>query len=424
VTLAEVVSPKRDGAPAPSKGTSPGKHSENILYFARALREAGLPVGPGSVIDALAAVETARIGNRQDFYAALHCVFVKKHEHSTLFRQAFDIFWKKRGFIEKLIAMMSPMAEPKSERKQKPDAGATRVANALFKNRDSAHKPKPSVDLDARFTMSAEEVLRRKDFAQMSADEIARAQDAISRLRLPKDEVVTRRLSSDPRGARIDLRRTFRRSLRTGGAMIDLARRAPAVRHPPIVAICDISGSMSDYTRVFLHFVHALTEKRRRVHTLLFGTRLTNVTRALEAKDVDEALARCSAGVQDWSGGTRIARSLHVFNRDWSRRVLGQGAIVLLFTDGLERADAESSAIDLKREMERLQKSCRRLIWLNPLLRFDGFEAKAAGIRAMLPLVDEFRPIHSLASMADLCRALGSAPQSMTDPKDWLRRVA
>jgi uncharacterized protein with von Willebrand factor type A (vWA) domain len=402
--------------PAPASG----KLAENILYFARALREAGLPVGPGSVLDALAAVEAAGIGDRADFYATLHSVFVKKHEHTILFRQAFDIFWKKRGLLDKLIAMMSPMAEPQKERE--PDAGATRVADALFKNQDRTRHEKPSLDLDARFTMSQEEILQRKDFAQMSAAEIVRAKDLIARLRLPDDAVLTRRLRGDPNG-RIDPRRTFRRSLRAGGAIIDLARRAPGTRHPPIVAICDISGSMSEYTRVFLHFLHALTERHRRVHTFLFGTRLTNVTRALKAKDVDDALKLCSASVDDWSGGTRIGRSLHLFNRDWSRRVLGQGAIVLFFTDGLERADA-AEAGTLAREMERLQKSCRRLIWLNPLLRYADFEAKASGIRAMLPFVDEFRPIHNLASMADLCRALGSMPKGDTDPRTWLQRVA
>jgi uncharacterized protein with von Willebrand factor type A (vWA) domain len=178
---------------------------------------------------------------------------------------------------------------------------------------------------------------------------------------------------------------------------------------------------MSDYTRIFLHFLHALTEQRRRVSTFLFGTRLTNITRALQSKDIDEALAKCSAGVKDWSGGTRIAASLHAFNRDWSRRVLGQGAIVLLFTDGLEREGLE----DLPRELERLRKSCRRLIWVNPLLRYADFEAKASGIRAILPFVDEFRPIHNLRSMAELVEALGhDGALGRADPKLWLKRAA
>ncbi len=177
---------------------------------------------------------------------------------------------------------------------------------------------------------------------------------------------------------------------------------------------------MSQYTRMFLHFLHALTASRKRVSTFLFGTRLTNVTRAIAERDPDEALAACSAAVLDWSGGTRIATSLRTFNRLWSRRVLAQGAVVLLFSDGLERDPDER----LEFEIDRLHRSCRRLIWLNPLLRFEGFEAKARGIRVMLPHVDEFRPIHNLESMRALARALSTGSTATTDPKQWLRRVA
>ena len=398
------------GAPAAT-----GKLAENILYFARALRDAGLPVGPGAVIDAINAVEAAEIGTREDFRATLHAVFVKKHEHTIIFDQAFTIFWRKRGFIEKMIALMSPQAKDHSEPK-KPDAGAARVADALYKHKPQ-EKPKEQVEVDARFTMSASEVLQTKDFAQMSADEIARARAVIARLRMPSEKMKLRRWKPDAHGARIDPRGTFRKSLRSGGA-IELAFRAHAERYAPIVAICDISGSMSDYTRIFLHFLHQLTDQRRRVHTLLFGTRLTNVTRALRHKDVDEALAETSAGVKDWSGGTRIGASLHAFNREWSRRVLGQGAICVLFTDGLERDHLDQ----LSAEMERLHKSCRRLIWVNPLLRYSEFQAKASGVRTMLPHVDEFRPIHNLRSMADLVAALAQEKgTASTDPRKWLR---
>ncbi|MGO8800493.1 MAG: vWA domain-containing protein [Roseiarcus sp.] len=393
-----------------------GKLAKNILYFARALRAAGLPVGPGGVLDALAAVEAAGVGDRGDFYATLHAVFVKKHEHSVLFDQAFRIFWRRKGFLEKLIATMAPQADP-ARRRDKPEAGANRIADALLKTPQGDAEAAPWLDVDARFTMSAAELLQTKDFEQMSAAEIARAREIISRLTLPNDAVRTRRHVA-AHAPRVDPRRSFRRTLRSG-AIIDLAFRAPALRHPPIVALCDISGSMSGYTRLLLHFLHALGE-RRRVTTFLFGTRLTNVTRALRARDVDDALARCSAQVKDWAGGTRIAASLRAFNREWSRRVLGQGAIVILFTDGLERDGGE----DLGREMERLRKSCRRLIWANPLLRYGEFQAKALGIRAMLPFVDEFRAIHNLASMADLCRALSRADAAAADPKEWLRRSA
>ena len=402
----------------PPKGT--GRLALNILYFARALRGAGLPVGPGAILDAVQAIEAAGIGDRADFRATLHAVFVKKHEHTLIFDQAFDIFWRKRGLIDKLIALMSPIAEPQNPEKAKAPPGSTRVSDAMFK-RQNEKREKPQLELDYRLTMSEQEVLQRKDFAQMTADEIARAKAAIARMRLDRDELRTRRFAPDAMGARIDPRRSFRRSLRAGGAAIELAFRAQASRKPPIVAICDISGSMSDYTRVFLHFLHALGEQRGRVHSFLFGTRLTNVTRSLRHKDPDEALAACTAHVEDWSGGTRIATSLRNFNRAWSRRVLGQGATVLLFTDGLERDSGE----DLAREMERLHKSCRRLIWLNPLLRYDRFEPRAQGIRAMLPHVDEFRPIHNLASLDDLVAALSGQHGGLgTDPRQWLRRVA
>ena len=394
-----------------------GQLATNILYFARALRKAGLPVGPGATLDALSAVQSAGIGDRADFYATLHAVFVKKHEHSILFDQAFRMFWRRRGFLEKLIAAMSPGAEQAGPNK-KPEAGASRVSEAFVK-KERETKTQPVQEFDARLTVSATEVLQTKDFAQMSAAEIAAARQAIAKLRLPADETRTRRYVPKAHGMRVDPRRSFRRSLKAGGSAIDLAFRAPAVRRPPIVVLCDISGSMSEYTRIFLHFVHALGEQRR-VSTFLFGTRLTNVTRALRAKDVDEALALCSDQVRDWSGGTRIGAALHRFNREWSRRVLGQGAIVLLFTDGLER----DGAAELSVEMDRLRKSCRRLIWANPLLRYQAFEAKALGIRAMLPHVDEFRPIHSLANMAALCAALAAEGATAGDPRAWLKLSA
>jgi len=250
--------------------------------------------------------------------------------------------------------------------------------------------------------VSDREVLQRKDFAQMTAAEIARAKAAIREMVLSLNEVRVRRLAPARRGHLVDMRRTLRASMKAGGALIDLKYRGPATRLPPIVALLDISGSMSEYTRLFLHFLHAVTDARKRVHSFLFGTRLTNVTRALKAKDPDEALAACSASVADWSGGTRIASSLAAFNKQWARRVLSGGAIVLLITDGLERDPDDRLAF----EIDRLHRSCRRLIWLNPLLRFEGFEAKARGVQTMLPHVDEFRPVHNLDSMDELCRAL------------------
>ncbi len=395
-----------------------GRLAENILYFARALRAAGIPVGPGAVLDALSAVVAARIGTRGDFYWTLHAMFVKKREHSVLFDQAFRIFFRKRGYLERLLAMMSAEA-PNIAPPAKPEA-SQRVLDALFAGSQSAMRDREEVEIDARMTVSDREVLEKKDFAQMTAAEAAAAKDAIARLAMPFDEVLTRRFRADPHGHRVDMRRTLRASMKAGGAIIDLKYLGRRVQPPPIVALLDISGSMSQYTRMFLHFLHALSSSRKRVATFLFGTRLTNVTRALAERDPDEALAACSAGVLDWSGGTRIATSLASFNKQWSRRVLTQGAIVLLFTDGLERDPDDRLAF----EIDRLHRSCRRLIWLNPLLRFEAFEAKARGIKVMLPHVDEFRTIHNLDSMRSLVRALSEGSTTTVDPKTWLRRVA
>jgi uncharacterized protein with von Willebrand factor type A (vWA) domain len=388
------------------------------VYFARALRAAGLPVGPGSVLDALAAVEAAGVGTREDFYWTLHAVFVKRHEHSLVFEQAFNIFFRKRAYLDKLMASLLPQAPPREEAPPKP--GAQRVEEALFSGLRAPERESKDVELDARLTVSDRELLQRKDFAQMTAAEIATAKAAIKRLVLSLDEVKTRRLAPNRHGHIIDMRRTLRASLKAGGAVIDLKYLGPRTKAPPIVALLDISGSMSQYTRLFLHFLHAVTDARKRVHTFLFGTRLTNVTRALRQRDPDEALSACAASVADWSGGTRIATSLKAFNKQWARRVLTQGAIVLLITDGLERDGGSELAF----EIDRLHRSCRRLIWLNPLLRFAGFEARAKGIRAMLPHVDELRPIHNLESMEQLVAALSARGAKTGDPKAWLDKVA
>lgn len=395
-----------------------GRMADNIVYFARALRKAGLRVGPASVKDAIEAVLAAGIGSRDDFYWTLHAVLVTRREDHETFDEAFRLFWKSRELIEKMLAMFSPVAPDKRE-KAKPRAAESRVADALFEGHRK-HQPvqdMPEIEVDARFTVSGNELLRGKDFAQMNASEMADAKRAISELRLPFDLVRTRRFKPDSRGGRIDPRAMMRMAARTGGELVLPKFRSPREVHPPLVVLADISGSMSQYTRIFLHFLHALTEKRRRVHAFVFGTRLTNLTRQMRHRDPDVALADCSAAVKDWSGGTRIGDALGDFNRLWSRRVLGQGAVVLLITDGLERDDVAG----LSAEMERLHKSCRRLIWLNPLLRFDGFEAKARGVRAMLPHVDEFRAVHNLDALADLCASLDLRSAVSVDPRRWMR---
>ncbi|MDF1775871.1 MAG: VWA domain-containing protein [Rhizobiaceae bacterium] len=394
-----------------------GRLADNIVYFARTLRRAGMRVGPAAVTDAIRALSIAGIGSREDFYWTLHPIFVNRHEDHAVFDEAFRLFWRSRDLIEKMIAMFSPVA-PDYRNREKQRAAQSRVDEAFHKNRE---KPRPinedpEIEVDARFTSSGSEVLRTTDFAQMTADEIVRAKRTMSQLVLPNDMVRTRRFRQTHRKAVIDPRSTMRTALKTGGSLILPKFRQQRMVHPPLVVLADISGSMSQYTRIFLHFLHVLTEKRRRVHTFLFGTRLTNVTRQMRHRDPDEALLECSAAVQDWSGGTRISETLSQFNRLWSRRVLSQGAVVLLITDGLERESVD----DLPYQIERLHKSSRRLIWLNPLLRFDGFEARAMGVRAMLPHVDEFRPVHNLESMADLVDALDGNDSYKADPRRFL----
>ena len=386
--------------------TGDGKLTDNVVYFVRALRDAGMRVGPAATVDAIEAMRTAGLGGRDDLFWTLHAVLVNRREDHAVFSEAFDLFWRPRDLVEKLIAMFSPVADPRTER-EKPKAGQSRAAEALF-GRDSTQERErePEIEVDASFSMSVREKLAEKDFAQMTAAELAMARNEIARLRLPFDTVTTRRYRPAANGQVFDARAVLRKSMASGGEMLLPRFKAPRQVQPPLVVLADISGSMSQYTRVFLHFLHALTDKRRRVHTFLFGTRLTNVTRALRHKDPDEALDEVSAQVPDWEGGTRIGETLALFNRQWARRVLGQGAVVLLITDGLERAGDEDDLAELAREADRLHRSCRRLVWLNPLLRFEGFEPRAAGVRALMPHVDEFRPVHSLSSLADLCAAL------------------
>lgn len=376
-----------------------GQIADNVIGFARALRVAGLPIGPGATIDALNAMRLIDIGNRGDLFTTLESIFVKRREHALVFAQAFDLFFRRdQGNIHMLDSVPLPREA------QKPPPPASRRVQEAFAQSRNVDAPPDIEEKNVQLSVSDREVLQSKDFAQMSAAEIAEVSRAIARMKLPQAELRTRRFAPDPRGQRIDMRRTLRGSLRTGGEIVKLHRLGRVDKPAPIVALLDISGSMTDYTRLFLQFLHAITDARKRVSVFLFGTRLTNVTRALRARDPDEALAACSASVEDWAGGTRIATSLHNFNKQWSRRVLGQGAIVLMISDGLEREADER----LEFEMDRLHRSCRRLIWLNPLLRYDGFEAKAQGIKMMLPHVDEFRPVHNLKSMEKLIEALSS----------------
>ncbi len=396
-----------------------GHLAANIMHFARVLREAGIPVGPGAVLDALDAAQAGPLRKREDFYWTLHSVFIKRREHKELFDQAFHVFWKKPKMLEQLMQLLYQQIARKPNEKKR-DPGFKRLAEAMFDKTEvsSAQRPE-ALEVDATFQASADEVLRAKDFEQMSVAEQAQAKQALQQMRLNKIEVRTRRFQSAQRGKSIDMRRTLRASLGSGGQPLSLARKTPRWREPPLVVLCDISGSCSNYSRMFLHFLHGLTNDRSRVSVFLFGTRLTNITRELKRRDVDEAMDKVSAAVKDWSGGTKIGTTLRQFNVKWARRVLGQGAHVLLMTDGLDRDDISQ----LTHEMRRLRLMAKRIVWLNPLLRFDGFEAKAGGIRAIMPHVDEFRPVHSLDSLADLANTLAKPRRAAHDPKLWLKRI-
>jgi len=391
-----------------AEGPGGGKLVDNIMHFGRALRAAGLPVGPGKVIDAIKAVEVAGITNRRDFYWTLHAVFVNRRDQRHVFDQAFHVFWRNPRILERMLQVILPEFRADVPDDKDREEISRRVAEALQppkspREDDSREPDEENIEFDAAMTWSDRELLRSMDFEKMSAEEVARAKTAIRGMRLPIMEVPTRRFRPAEHGRRIDLRRTMAATLRSGGDEIPLQHKKRRMRHPPLVALCDISGSMSRYSRMLLHFMHAVTSDRDRVHTFLFGTRLTNVTRYLRSRDVDEALAKVGANVDDWSGGTRIGHCLHEFNRYWGRRVLTQGAVVLLITDGLDR----EVGAGLAEEMERLHKSCRRLIWLNPLLRFDGFAPKSLGVRAILPHVDDFRTVHSLDSLEQLADTIG-----------------
>jgi uncharacterized protein with von Willebrand factor type A (vWA) domain len=393
-----------------------GRLAENVMHFARLLRAAGLRIGPDRVVDCVNALETAGAHQfplrREDWYWAMSAVLLSRNEQRPIFDQAFRIFWRDPKLAERMMQLMLPQAHgraPKPEEQQ-----SQRLTDALFSQKQPESKSE-RLELEARLTFSSREVLQRMDFDTMSAAELAEAKKLIAELRLPLPVVRTRRYRAHRAGSRIDLRRSLRESLRQGGDIIPLVRASRRELHPPLVVLCDISGSMNPYARMFLHFLHAITNDRDRVTVFVFGTRLTNITRQLRHRDVDVAMARVAEAIKDWSGGTRIGASLREFNWRWGRRTLGQNACALLVSDGLDREAGEG----LGEEMERLAKSCHYLVWLNPLLRYDKFEARPAGVRAMLPHVDLFLPVHNLKSLVDLSKALSGPMTRHQENRAW-----
>jgi uncharacterized protein with von Willebrand factor type A (vWA) domain len=394
---------------------SEGRLAENVMHFARLLRAAGLRIGPDRVLDCVRALEIAgarQLPRRDDWYWTMSAVLLSKQEQRPIFDQAFGIFWRDPELAQKMMQMLLPQAygsTPKPDTQQ-----SQRLTDALLQQqREARDQREQRIEVEARLTASSHEVLQRMDFDTMSAAELAEAKKMLSELRLPLPRVRTRRLAPSRSGRRVDLRSSLRETLRGGGDIISLVRAAPRELHPPLVVLCDISGSMNPYSRMFLHFLHAITNDRDRVSVFVFGTRLTNVTRQLRHRDVDVAMAKVAEAIQDWSGGTRIGASLREFNFRWGRRVLGQNACVLLVSDGLDREAGEG----LGEEMERLAKSCRTLVWLNPLLRYEKFEARPAGVRAMLPHVDLFLPVHNLRTLVDLAKTLSNKANAVHPEK-------
>ncbi len=387
----------------------------NVMHFARLLRRTGLPVGPAETVAATQALEFIDISQRHSVQAALRSVMVHRHEHKDLFDQAFALFWRNPD-AGKFAAILAAMEGKQAPDDEKAPPGSRRLAEAM-----SAAKERPPRDdapqtVDATFTFSEREKLAEMDFEAMTAAEIARAKSEITKLRLPLDQRRTRRWRPSAAGRRTDLKATIRASMRTGGEIFGLARAERIIKPPPLVILCDISGSMARYAQILLHFIHSVANDRDEVSVFLFGTKLSNVTRQLKHRDPEIAFQMVAQLVPDWSGGTRIGEAVEKFNKQWSRRVLGQGAVVLLVTDGLDRDGAQG----LAHNMERLHRSCRRLIWLNPLLRWDGFSPKTQGAKAMLPHVDEFRPVHNLASLGALIASLsGPAPPRGAAINDW-----
>jgi len=400
--------------------------ARNIIHFARALRRAGLPIGSGRVLDAVNAVRVAGFTKREDFFYTLQACFVSRPDHRAVFAQTFRLYWRDPQYLEHMMSLLIPQVQGLQDERP-PDPAEKRAAQGILDTPpmmpDTA-QDQSEIDIDASHTMSSNDRLRNLDFEQMSPSEMATARRMLSNLRLPVTPPKSRRTQSGA-GPLPDWGQTLRRANRTGGDIRAFATRFKRRQSPNLVVLCDISGSMSAYSRAVLHFVHTIANQRGAnqggatqggaqgqsgwgaVHAFTFGTQLTNITRHLRTRDVDAALAAAGAQAQDWEGGTRIGVCLDRFNRDWSRRVLGQGAVVLLITDGLDRDDGAV----LARAMERLSLTARQVIWLNPLMRWADFAPKARGIQAMLPHVSSFRAGHNIASLQGLAAAL-------SDPHD------
>lgn len=394
-----------NNAPGPDSGDTATPLVDRIIAFGRVLRRAGLEIGSDQIIDAVHAVEIVGVARRVDVYQALFVVFVHRREEAELFDQAFRTWWRApSGATEHLQEMLPttddvPHADPLRQRVKQ----ALRGEDVTLPDARPGKEEKERINFVVSY--SRRDVLRQKDFADFTAEEIAAAEEAMRRMEWPVAPKRVRRRSPHARGRRLDVRRTVRRSLHHHGEVLRLHHRGPKRKPRPIVVLCDISGSMEAYARMLLHFMHTVTGAMQRVEHFVFGTRLTCITHALRRRDVDHALASVADAVQDWAGGTRIGAALKTFNYDWLRRVLPSSGVVLIISDGCDRGDTEL----LTRELTRLGRNCHRLLWLNPLLRYDGYEPLTQGMQAALPHIDDLLPVHNLASLEQLSRVLSEA---------------
>ncbi len=376
-----------------------GQFLHNLLLFGRVLRRLGLDVNPGRMMDLISALDTIEIGKKSDFFYAARTLLVHEREDLLLFDEAFELFWRKpaeswdmqwQGFTRRRKPS-GPIVTHPPLKESAPQANET----------DSTSNETMSV-IEVTRTYSDRETLRHKNFAEMNAEESEAVKQMMSHLLWKVNERRTRRRRPG-KGQLIDMRRTLRRSLQNEGEVFSWAYREPKLKPRPLVVIADISGSMERYTRLLLHFIYGMKAALSQpMEAFVFSTRLTRITRPLQIRDLDLALKNVGELVNDWAGGTRIGESLKAFNFEWGRRVLGRGAVVLVISDGWDRGDVEL----LKREMARLKRSCHRLIWLNPLLGSPDYEPLTRGIQAALPHIDNFLPVHNLASLEDLANRL------------------
>jgi uncharacterized protein len=374
-----------------------------LLLFGRVLRAVGLQVHAGRMRDAACAIDQIGLVRRLDFFHALRSVLVHRREDLARFDLAFDLFWRERS------GLAAPLA-PATLGEQRPvrlgtKRGLPSDTGGSHEDGDaSAPGGRPDVSLHLA-TYSPHEAWRVKDFSMLTADEIARAEAAVSDWTWDPGWRRTRRWVRG-RGSTADLRRLIRENMKYGGELVDVPARARKEQRRPLVVICDVSGSMERYSRMLLHFLHALREQRRRVEAFLFATRLTRVTDHLARREIHEAMKAIPRATPDWAGGTRTGEALRSFNRRWARRVLARGPVVLLISDGWDRGDPDL----LRGEIARLQRSCHRLIWLNPMLGSPSYEPLTRGMQAALPFVDDFLPAHNLVSLQALARHLETLP--------------